>query len=63
MDKNSMVDITVEVIGSTSKALRIFDGEVYAWIPKSHISYSEVLHDGSAIISMPYWLAHDRELI
>ena len=56
------VEIDVEVLRSTEKALKVTDGDTEEWIPKSQIySDDELVNDGhSKNITLPFWLAEDK---
>lgn len=53
-----LVDLEVEVRGETDKALRVFDGTKSVWLPKAHVQDT-----GDGTITLPEWLALDKELI
>jgi len=57
------IEIAVEVRGETDKALKVFDGKVEVWIPKSNIS--DECEDKGRIVSIfiPEWLALEKGLI
>jgi hypothetical protein len=59
--KSDLVDISGEVIDSagTEKAFRFYDGKIYVWLPKSLCEWDE---EGKEM-TMPEWLAKEKELI
>jgi hypothetical protein len=57
--KSDLVDIAGEVRGETDKAYRFFDGERTVWLPKSQCEW----HDIYKTMTLPAWLAEDKELI
>lgn len=61
VDKN-YIEITGEWRAETDRAIRINDGTKDVWLPKSQLENIEM--DGFIVtITMPEWLAHDKELI
>lgn len=62
MSKNEVLDIAVIVKHETAKAYLVGVGtEKDVWLAKSLVEYYE---DGSGgIITLPYWLAHEKGLI
>lgn len=57
--KSDLVDIAGEVRGETEKAYRFFDGSQTVWLPKSQCEWDP----DEEIMTMPEWLAEDKELI
>jgi hypothetical protein len=55
---DQVVDIAAEIRGETDKALRLFDGKVIAWVPKSQVEDND---DGT--FTMPTWLAKDKGFV
>lgn len=61
MDKN-MIEISATVIHETDMAIFIDDGDNEVWLPKSQLEdYPDV--DETGIVTLPEWLAKDKELI
>jgi len=56
--RSDLVDIAGEVRHETDKGLLFFDGDRTIWLPKSLV---EVNDDGT--VTMPEWLAMDKELL
>lgn len=56
---HDLVDISGEIVGETEKAYRFFDGTRTVWVPKSQCEWD----DQAKEITMPEWLAKDKELI
>ena len=54
-----VVDVKGEVEGETELAYRFNDGTRVVWLPKSQCEWNE----GSDEMTMPEWLAKDKELI
>lgn len=52
-----LVDIAGEVKGETDLAYRFYDGSKTVWLPKSQVEW-----DGKTM-TMPEWLALDKEII
>ena len=59
----SDIEIAVEVIGRTDKALRVYDGKTKCWIPRSQISDYSGEEDSPETIFIPEWLANEKGLI
>lgn len=56
---NELTDIAGEVLHETAAAYRFYDGKTTVWLPKSQCEW-----DGdSAVMTLPLWLAKDKELI
>ena len=64
MSNNELIEITCEIIAETKLAVCIDDGDKKVWIPKSQIGNTEKLHSEDVVeISIPEWLAIEKELI
>lgn len=64
MSKDSdTVEVEVELRGGTDKAIKVSNGKIEVWIPRSQIS--DECEDKGKLISIfiPEWLAHDKGLI
>lgn len=62
------IEITVEKIHETTGAIKIFDGKITVWIPKSQILREEIIpgtyEEIEAFeIEIPEWLALEKGLI
>lgn len=57
--KKELADITGEVVGETEKAYRFDDGDRTVWLPKSQCEWDVDTHT----MTMPVWLATDKELV
>lgn len=64
-----LIDIALIKVGETDRAIKVTDGIKDAlgerkevWLPKSQIEI-EKQHDGTIIVTMPEWLAKDKELV
>lgn len=65
---NAPVEIAVEVRAVTKAAIKVFDGKVEAWIPKSQIvDYCDGPDDapgiGTTSIFVSEWLATEKGLL
>jgi hypothetical protein len=58
MSDPKLIDIACEVRGETAAAYRLYDGKTTAWVPKSQVEKND---DGT--VTMPEWLAKEREFI
>jgi len=56
--KSDLVDVHGEVRGGTDKAIMFHDGDQTVWLPRSQI---EINDDGT--VTMPEWLAIEKELV
>lgn len=59
MTKRELVDIAGEVHGETELAFRFDDGTQAVWLPKSQCQWDA----DDQIMTMPEWLAKEKELI
>lgn len=58
MPRRELIEISAEVRGESDKALRLFDGAITAWVPKSQV------HDNrDGTYTMPEWLAQEKGFI
>lgn len=58
------IEIAVEVMAQTDKALLVFDGNSEVWIPKSQISDQCEENDGTITsIFISEWIAEKKGLI
>lgn len=53
-----VVDIEAEIRAETDRAVLLWDGKTEGWVPKSQV---EVNGDGT--VTMPEWLAHEKEFV
>jgi hypothetical protein len=58
MSNTKLVDIEAEIRGETDKAIRLFDGQRSAWVPKHLVEDNQ---DGT--FTMPEWLAQEKEFL
>lgn len=57
-DRQSLVDISAELVHSTERAYLIRDRpEHEVWVAKAHVEW-----DGRTTFTMPEWLADDKDL-
>ena len=61
MSRRELVDIAGELVApfETDKAYRFFDGVRTVWLPKSQCEWDA----NDKTMTMPSWLAEDKELI
>jgi hypothetical protein len=57
--KHDLVDIAGDLQGETELAYRFYDGKQTVWLPKSQCEWDIDTHE----MTMPEWLAKDKELI
>lgn len=57
--RNELVDISGEIQFETEKAYRFFDGDKTVWLPKSQCEWDP----SDKTMTMPEWLAKEKELI
>jgi hypothetical protein len=62
MPKRELFDLNCTIAAETPAAVLINDGINKVWLPRSQIEIDE-RGDGTFDISMPVWLAKDKELI
>jgi hypothetical protein len=58
MNREALADIEAEIRGETPNALRLYDGKVTAWVPRSQVE-----DNGDGTFTMPEWLAKDKGFI
>lgn len=56
---SGLVDIVGEVRGETDAAYRFYDGILTVWLPKSQCEWDA----DEKTMTMPEWLAREKELI
>ena len=62
MSDRDEIDICVEFLKDHGRAIKISDGNVEEWLPKSQIEYDG--EEGDTItVTMPNWLALEKGLI
>ena len=62
MSDKDEIDICVEFLKDSARAIKVSDGCVEEWLPKSQIKYDG--EEGDTItVTMPNWLALEKGLI
>lgn len=56
---NRLCDVAGEIRAETERAFRFYDGKIHVWLPKSQCEWDEQ----SRVMTMPEWLAKEKELI
>ena len=59
MTKSDLIDLELDILAETDKAVKVFDGTTDAWLPKSQV---EIEGKYGAIVTLPAWLATDKGL-
>ena len=59
MPRKELCDIACEIQGETPLAYRFFDGKITVWLPKSQCEWDP----DEKVMTMPEWLAKEKELI
>ena len=64
IDTNT-IEISGEILHDTDFAILFTDGITETWLPKSQIEIEPEFYDygDNVIVSMPKWLAYQKELI
>lgn len=57
------VEVACQLRRTTERALLIYDGKVEAWIPLSQISERQDRNGALESITIPLWLAKEKDLI
>ncbi len=57
--KSDLVDIAGEIKAETERAYRFYDGNITVWLPKSLCEWD----DNDHTMTMPMWIAEEKELI
>jgi len=61
---SQLIDVTVQILARTEKAVMITDdGKRHIWLPLSQIEIEMKKDDELAEITLPEWLAKEKELI
>lgn len=60
---NEEVDVCVEILRESERAIQVTDGDVTEWIPKSQLVDYKGKPGQTTTITMPEWLAKDKNLI
>lgn len=58
MPKPELTDIAAKVVDESPRALRLYDGALTAWVPKSQVE-----DNGDGTFTMPLWLAKEKGFI
>lgn len=61
--KSDLVDIEVEVIHTTDRAVLVDDGDRRVWLPLAQIEVGPIGQRRGATVTMPEWLAIEKELV
>lgn len=65
MAKRELVDIEVEIIAQTEKAVKVTDGKTTCWLPLSQVEVERAKRCGEwcTVVTMPEPLALEKGLI
>lgn len=63
MSRNELVDLELDIKHETAQAILVHDGVREAWLPLALVVVTLVGDGSSAIVTMPFGLAKDRELV
>ncbi len=61
--RSDLIDVTVELITDTDRAILVTDGGHPVWLPKSQIEYERRGVGGLYEVTLPVWLAHEKGLV
>ena len=61
--KSDLVDIQVEVIHTTDRAVLVDDGDRRVWLPLAQVELGPIGPRRGATVTMPEWLAIEKELV
>lgn len=59
---NNKIEITVEILRESERAIYVTDGDVKEWLPKSQIEYEGEVGQ-TVVVTMKEWIAEDKGLI
>lgn len=59
---NEEVDVCVEILRESDRAILVSDGDVEEWLPKSQLEYEGEVGQ-TVVVTMPEWLAQEKGLI
>lgn len=62
MTKSKLVDLELDLIHETSKAIMVTDGKVECWLPKSLIEMEETTVANRYTVTLPRYIAEERGL-
>jgi hypothetical protein len=65
VSKSDLIDLAVEIRceSPSGKAWLVHDGHRDVWIPKSQCEVEHSANGGMVVLTLPEWLAKDKELI
>ena len=55
-------EITLEILRESARAIQVTDGDVTEWLPKSQLEYEGEVGQ-TVMVTIPEWLARERNLI
>lgn len=61
--KSHLVDIRVNILRGTDRAVLVDDGKNQEWLPLSQIEVVPSDDGRSSLVTLPEWLAQDKGLI
>lgn len=61
--KSDLVDIEVEVIHTTDRVVLVDDGDRRVWLPLAQVEVGPIGPRRGATVTMPEWLAIEKELV
>ena len=61
--RSDLVDVTGCIAGETDLAIRFHDGARTVWLPRSQIEIDAGSNPRIVTVTMPEWLAKEKELI
>lgn len=61
--KSDLVDIAVEIIHTTDRAVLVDAGDRRVWLPLAQIEVGPIGPRRGATVTLPEWLAVEKELV
>lgn len=63
MSRNSLVDLALTLVSETQEAVQVSDGKHEAWLPKMQIEYRIEPNGTDVMVTLPVWMARNKELV
>ena len=63
MTRSDIIDIHVDLHAETGRAVLVSDGGEPVWLPKSQVEIESSDDGRTHVVSIPEWLAQEKELI
>jgi hypothetical protein len=61
--KSCLIEIAVNIVHTTERAVLVRDGNREVWLPLAHTEVGPIRQGGNATVTIPEWLAIEKELV